>query len=340
MTAAVRRAARGSGLRLAGRRRSAGQPAGGERHARVRQHAGRALHRLTPAAEPDVVAEPGWETAPRVTLADTSVAPDRSGRVGSTERESLPPSIPTSRFSASSAARWRPSRQCRRGVTRPRRSSTREPRSVSSAHDDRARRRVHRLGGPEAPPARSGARCALLLGAGWLALHLLLGVEPDQDLTFYAEDGRAVLDGTYPRSEYPTGAVALFALETWLGASRRTSLHAATMLGFHLVTVAAIWSVGTQWSAWLAAFVAVWPLNLFHWELRYDLAPTAFLVVGLVLAFAAAVGARRGRARRRRCAQVVARPRAPGARRLARLDGATGARPCRWRQASRSRSRC
>jgi hypothetical protein len=28
----------------------------------------------------------------------------------------------------------------------------------------------------------------------------------------------------------------------------------------------------------------VWPLNMFHWELRYDLAPTAFLVVGLVLA--------------------------------------------------------
>ena len=126
--------------------------------------------------------------------------------------------------------------------------------------------------------------CALLLGAGWIALHLLLGVEPDQDLAFYGEDGRAVLDGTYPRSEYPTGAVALFALETWLGGAPPHVLHAATMLGFHLVTVAAIWSVGTRWSAWLAAFVAVWPLNLFHWELRYDLAPTAFLVVGLVLA--------------------------------------------------------
>jgi Glycosyltransferase family 87 len=126
--------------------------------------------------------------------------------------------------------------------------------------------------------------CALLLGAGWLALHLLIGVEPDQDLTFYGQDGAAVLDGTYPRSEYPTGAVALFALETWLGGEPPHVLHAATMLGFHLVAVAAIWSVGTRWSAWLAAFVAVWPLNLFHWELRYDLAPTAFLVVGLVLA--------------------------------------------------------
>ena len=93
-----------------------------------------------------------------------------------------------------------------------------------------------------------------------------------------------MLDGTYPRSEYPTGAVALFALETWLGGEPPHVLHAATMLGFHLAAVAAIWSVGTRWSAWLAAFVAVWPLNLFHWEFRYDLAPTAFLVVGLVLA--------------------------------------------------------
>jgi len=56
------------------------------------------------------------------------------------------------------------------------------------------------------------------------------------------------------------------------------------MLGLHLVTVAAIWSLRTRWSGWFAAFVAVWPLNLFHWEFRYDLAPTAFLVVGLVLA--------------------------------------------------------
>lgn len=126
--------------------------------------------------------------------------------------------------------------------------------------------------------------CALLLGVGWLALHLLLGVGPDQDLIFYGEDGSAVLDGTYPRSEYPTGAVALFALETWLGGEPPHVLHAAAMLGFHVVTVAAIWSVGTPWSAWLAAFVAVWPLNLFHWELRYDLAPTAFLAVGLALA--------------------------------------------------------
>src|SRR5262245_54554558 len=126
--------------------------------------------------------------------------------------------------------------------------------------------------------------CAALLGLGWLMLHLATGVHPDQDLDFYAQDGSSLLDGTYPRSEYPTGAVGLFALETWLGGEPPRTVHALVMLGLHLVTVAAIWSLRTQWSAWFAAFVAVWPLNVFHWEFRYDLAPTAFLVIGLVLA--------------------------------------------------------
>jgi len=126
--------------------------------------------------------------------------------------------------------------------------------------------------------------CAALLGLGWLALHVLTGVDPDQDLDFYAEDGSSLLDGAYPRSEYPTAAVGLFALETWVGGEPPRAVHAVVMLGFELVAVAALWSLRTPWSAWLAAFVAVWPLNLFHWELRYDLAPTACLVVGLALA--------------------------------------------------------
>lgn len=126
--------------------------------------------------------------------------------------------------------------------------------------------------------------CALLLVLGWTALHMLTGVEPDQDLYFYAEDGTALLAGSYPSSEYPTGAVALFAAESWLGGVPPRELHAVTMAGFHVVTVVAIWSIGTRWSPWLAAFVAVWPLNAFHWEFRYDLAPTAFLIMGLALA--------------------------------------------------------
>lgn len=126
--------------------------------------------------------------------------------------------------------------------------------------------------------------CSTLLGGGWLVLHVLTGVDPDQDLDFYTEDGASLLDGAYPRSEYPTAAVGLFALETWVGGEPPRAVHALMMLGFQLVVVAAIWSVRTSWSAWLATFVAVWPLNLFHWELRYDLAPTAMLVAGLALA--------------------------------------------------------
>lgn len=128
--------------------------------------------------------------------------------------------------------------------------------------------------------------CSALLGLGWPALHLLTGVDPDQDLGFYGEDGSALLEGDYPRSEYPTGAVGLFALETLLGGEPPHEVHAVLMLVFQLVTVAAIWSVRTEWSAWLATFVAVWPLNLYHWELRYDLAPTAFLAAGLAFALA------------------------------------------------------
>lgn len=126
--------------------------------------------------------------------------------------------------------------------------------------------------------------CSTLLGVGWLVLHVLTGVEPDQDLDFYSEDGASLLNGAYPRSEYPTAAVGLFALETWVGGEPPRAVHALVMLGFQLVVVAAIWSVRTPWSAWLATFVAVWPLNLFHWELRYDLAPTAMLGAGLALA--------------------------------------------------------
>jgi hypothetical protein len=126
--------------------------------------------------------------------------------------------------------------------------------------------------------------CAALLGLGWLVLHLVMGVHPTRTSTSTPRDGSSLLDGSYPRSEYPTGAVGLFALETWLGGEPPRTIHALVMLGLHLVTVAAIWSLRTRWSGWFAAFVAVWPLNLFHWEFRYDLAPTAFLVVGLVLA--------------------------------------------------------
>ena len=109
-------------------------------------------------------------------------------------------------------------------------------------------------------------------------------VQVDFDISIYTTQGQSLLDGDYPRSEYPTGAVTLFALETWLGDDARTS-NALLMIVFQLAAVAAIWSLRTRWSAWLAALVAVWPLNAYFWEFKFDLVPAALLAVGLALAY-------------------------------------------------------
>jgi hypothetical protein len=128
----------------------------------------------------------------------------------------------------------------------------------------------------------------LLVGLGlqlaWIGMHLGLDVKPDQDLDFYRQQGHTLLGGEYPRSEYPTGAVLLFALENWLGEGTNRIPHAVLMVPCQLAIVVAVWSLRTRWSPWLAALVAVWPLNAFHWEFRYDLLPTALLAVGLALA--------------------------------------------------------
>jgi hypothetical protein len=126
--------------------------------------------------------------------------------------------------------------------------------------------------------------CGAALGLGWILVHQLIDVAADKDLQIYAATGSSLLDGTYPGSEYPTGAVLLFAAEHWVGGDHMRVVHAVAMVGFHLATVGAIWSVRSTWAPWLAAFVAVWPMNAFHWEFRYDLAPTALLAVGLALA--------------------------------------------------------
>ena len=56
------------------------------------------------------------------------------------------------------------------------------------------------------------------------------------------------------------------------------------MIPFQLVTVAAVWAFRTRTTPWLAALVALWPLNAFFWEFRFDPVPAAFLAVGLLLA--------------------------------------------------------
>src|SRR6266566_4949387 len=123
---------------------------------------------------------------------------------------------------------------------------------------------------------------------GWVVLHLALGVHSDFDsANVYPREGNALLHGHYPDTEYPPGAILLFALEALLsggsGEGVRTA-NAFMMVPFQLVTVAGIWALRTRWSGWFAALVAVWPLNAFFWEFKFDSAPTAALVLGLVLA--------------------------------------------------------
>jgi uncharacterized membrane protein len=57
------------------------------------------------------------------------------------------------------------------------------------------------------------------------------------------------------------------------------------LVPLQLVCVAAVWALRTQSSRWLAAVVGLWPSNAWFWELKYDLAPTAALAAGLVLAY-------------------------------------------------------
>src|SRR5829696_3431274 len=133
---------------------------------------------------------------------------------------------------------------------------------------------------------------AAAFNAGYVALHLGLDVPGDLDSrVVFRWQGNAVLDGYYPRSEYPPGAVLLFALEALVGGGSTRVANALVMIPFQLATVAGVWSLRTRLSAWLAALVAFWPMNAFFWEFKYDLAPTALLVVGLAFALRGRDGA-------------------------------------------------
>jgi hypothetical protein len=125
----------------------------------------------------------------------------------------------------------------------------------------------------------------LLLQLGLVALALGYDVRGDVDASaVYPLQGNTLLDGEYPRSEYPPGAVLLFGLEVWLGGGAARTANALLMVPCQLVLVAAIWAVRTRWSPWLAAFVALWPLDAFFWLFKFDLLVTVLLVGGLVLA--------------------------------------------------------
>lgn len=124
---------------------------------------------------------------------------------------------------------------------------------------------------------------------GWLGLHVLRGVNyPVDSGGVYPVEGKALLDGHYPASEYPPGAVLLFAFDVLLAGGRASGVrvsHALVMVPFQLAIVAGIWALRTPRAAWFAAAAALWPLDAFYWEFEYDLAPAAALVLGLLAAF-------------------------------------------------------
>ena len=119
---------------------------------------------------------------------------------------------------------------------------------------------------------------------GWIAVHLAVGLQSFDSEILYSRWGDDLLDGRYPEAQYPPGAVLLFALEAWLGGGATRTSNALVMVPFQLLTVAAVWGLRTRTTPWLAALVALWPMNAFYWEFRFDLAPTALLAVGLLLA--------------------------------------------------------
>jgi hypothetical protein len=125
-----------------------------------------------------------------------------------------------------------------------------------------------------------------LLALGSIAIHLALGMESDWDSReVYGPQGEVLLSGHYPRSEYPPGAVLLFAFEALIGGESARVSNAFVMVPFQLLTVAAVWALRTPFAAWLAALVALWPLNAFHWEFRFDSVPTALTALGVLAAF-------------------------------------------------------
>jgi len=127
-----------------------------------------------------------------------------------------------------------------------------------------------------------------VIGGLQLALfgvHVALDVIGDKDSSVvYRWQGNALRRGDYPRSEYPLGAVLLFGLEAWLGGGTTRNANALLMAPLAVLTSAAVWLTRMPYAPWLAALIGFWPANSFFWQYKFDLAPAALLVVGLVLA--------------------------------------------------------
>lgn len=127
---------------------------------------------------------------------------------------------------------------------------------------------------------------ALGFHVAWIALHLGLDVTGDIDTrtVFRVQGDALVVDGRYPHSEYPVGAVLLFAAESLLSGGATRTANAIAMIPFQLACVYAVWATRARLAPWLAAVVALWPLNAYSWEFKFDLLPAGLLAAGLVLA--------------------------------------------------------
>lgn len=118
-----------------------------------------------------------------------------------------------------------------------------------------------------------------------IAVHALYGASGDQDPAAYWAYGNELLHGTYPESEYPVGAVLLFALEALLGGDSAELPNRLLMVPFELVCVLAVWSLRTRHSSWFAAVLAIFPVSTYFWQYRFDLVPAALILLGLLLAY-------------------------------------------------------
>ena len=124
----------------------------------------------------------------------------------------------------------------------------------------------------------------LAFQVAWIAVDLALGATSVDSAVLYRIWGNSLLHGHYPDAQYPPAAVLLFAFDALVGGGPTRTAHAFVMVPFQLLTVVAVWALRTRLSRWLAALVALWPLDAFLWEFRFDLFPTACLALGLVFA--------------------------------------------------------
>jgi hypothetical protein len=125
---------------------------------------------------------------------------------------------------------------------------------------------------------------AALYQVAVVAVHVGGGVLGDQDVASYGVYGSELVDGRFPQTEYPAGAVLLFGLEALLGNGSAVTPNRLLMLPFQLLCVGGIWGLHTRHSRWLAAVLAIWPMSVFYWQYRFDLAAAGLLIVGLLLA--------------------------------------------------------